>query len=193
MKILDRYIFYELIKTFIISVGGITLVLYLRELLFLADLLARKSVSLWEILLLMFYMAPPYLVLTIPMSVLLASVIVFNQFFFHNEWAAIRTCHWSFWRLLKPVIYFSFAAYILTSSIFFFAIHWGNQAYKALTMEIILTQAPLDFKPGVFNRELKNLVIRVNKKNSDSVFQGVFVAEHQKLNKKKLFSRKKAF
>ncbi|MEK9628940.1 MAG: LptF/LptG family permease [Nitrospinota bacterium] len=176
-KTIDRYIFNELIKLFIISTGALTTVLYLDKFLFMAEMIVNRGVSLMEMGMMMVYISPAFLALTIPMGVLFASVVTFNQFSANNEWIAMKACNWSFLELMKPVACFAFMAYILANIIMFWALPWGNQSYKILIYDIIKNRANVDIKPNVFNRDFKNLILLVKEHNQNSLLKGVFIAD----------------
>ena len=107
IKIIDKYIIQELVKVFLISVGALTMVLYLDKFLFIAEMIVNRGVTFLEICWIMLFISPSFLALTIPMSVLVASVVTFNQFSAHNEWTAMKTCRLSFLRAMRPVMIFS--------------------------------------------------------------------------------------
>jgi len=176
-KIIDRYILKELLKLFIISTGALTTVLYLDKFLFMAQMIVNRGVSFVEMILMMVYISPAFLALTIPMGALFASVVTFNQFSANNEWVAMKACNWSFLELMKPVACFAILAYILANSIMFWALPWGNQSYKVLIYDIIKNRANIDIKPNVFNRDFKNLVLLVKNRDQNSTLQDVFVAK----------------
>ena len=176
-KIIDRYIFKELFKLFIISTGALTTVLYLDKFLFMAQMIVNRGVSFMEMILMMAYISPAFLTLTIPMGVLFASVVTFNQFSANNEWVAMKACNWSFLELMKPVACFAILAYILANSIMFWALPWGNQSYKILIYDIIKNRANIDIKPNVFNRDFKNLILLVKDRDQNSTLRDVFVAK----------------
>jgi lipopolysaccharide export system permease protein len=177
MTTIDRYIFRELTKVFIISAGATTALLYMDKFLFMAEMIINRGVSLMEMLLIMIYISPAFLSLTIPMSVLIASVVTFNQFSFYSEWVAMKACNMSFMRIMRPVFIFSIAAYILANTMMFYALPWGNQGYKQLIFDIIQNRANFDIKPNVFNQDFKNLVILVREKGSKVHMKGVFIAD----------------
>ena len=177
-KIIDRYIFKELFKLFIISTGALTTILYLDKFLFMAQMILNRGVSFIEMILMMAYMSPAFLALTIPMGVLLASVITFNQFSANNEWVAMKTCNWSFLELMKPVACFAILAYILANSIMFWGLPWGNNSYKVLIYDIIKNRANIDIKPNIFNRDFKNLILLVKDRDQNSSLKSVFIAKN---------------
>ena len=159
INIIDRYILRELIKIFLITVGALTAVLYLDKFLFIAENIVNRGVSILEVFLIMIYISPSYLALTVPISVLVASVATFNQFSASNEWVAMKSCHLSFLQIMKPVIIFSVIAYLISVIIMVYALPWGNYAYKQKTFEIIKKRAHINIQPNILNYDFKNLVI----------------------------------
>ena len=176
-KTIDKYIFKELFKLFVICTGAFTTILYLDKFLFMAEMIVNRGVSFYEMVMMMAYISPAFLALTIPMGVLLASVVTFNQFSANNEWIAMKASNWSYLELMKPVACFAFMAYILSNIIMFWAIPWGNQSYKILIYDIIKNRANFDIKANVFNKDFKDLILVAKERHQNSLLKGVFIAE----------------
>ena len=179
-KIIDKYILGELLKMFLISIFAMTMVLYLDKFLFMAEMIVNRGVSFVEIMMMMVYISPAFLAVTIPMAVLMASVVTFNQFSANNEWVAMKACNLSFLQLMRPVLFFSLVGYLLANMVMFWALPWGNQAYKVLVYDIIKNRANVDIKPNVFNRDFKNLILLVKEHQKNSLLKGVFIADTSK-------------
>jgi len=177
IKIIDGYIIKELAKIFFITVGSLTTVLYLDKFLFMAEMIVNRGVSVVEMLRIMLYISPSFLALTVPISVLVASVATFNQFSASNEWTAMKTCHLSFLQTMRPVLIFSVFTYLLAGSIMIYALPWGNLAYKQLIYDIIKNRVNIDIKPNVFNYDFKNLVIFVKGQDGQFRLTDVFIAD----------------
>ena len=141
VNIINRYIIRELSKMFLITVGALPAVLYLDKFLFIAENIVSRGVSILEVFLIIIYISPAYLALTIPISVLVASVATFNQFSASNEWVAMKSCHLSFTQIMRPVFVFSIFTYLLATIIMVYGLPWGNLAYKQKTYEIIKDRA----------------------------------------------------
>jgi lipopolysaccharide export system permease protein len=193
MKILDRYIFGELMKVFLISMGAITGVLYLDKFLLMAEMLIRWGVGILDMLRLVIYLAPAYLAVTIPISVLAATVVVFNHFSSTNEWTAMKVGKWSFLRILGPGVVFACTAYFISSAIIFVALPWGNQSYKELIHDLTINHTPIDIKPKVFNRDLNNLTLYVKEKEKDFHFKGIFISNMRKPEVSQIISAEEGF
>jgi lipopolysaccharide export system permease protein len=192
IKIIDRYILRELLKIFLITVGSLTTVLYLDKFLFIAENIINRGVSVMEVFLIMIYISPSYLSLTVPISVLIASVATFNQFSATNEWVAMKSCHLSFLQIMKPVIIFSIIAYLIAVIIMVYALPWGNYAYKQKTFEIIKKRANINIQPNILNYDFKNLVIISKEREKKNTLKGIFIADITEPNSTRIITANKA-
>jgi len=177
MKIIHRYIFTETLKIFALSTMFLTMVMFLDKAMFMTDLILNRGLTMLEVGQMILYISPIFLSITIPISVLVAAVVTFNQFSADNEFVVMKSCGWSFMYLIRPVFLFSFLAYVMTNVIIFYALPAGNQALKQMIFNIIKTRANIDIKPNVFNRDFDNMVLMVKEKKSANSFNGVFIAD----------------
>jgi len=177
MKIIHRYIFTETLKVFALSTMFLTMVMFLDRAMFMTDLILNRGLTVLEVGRMVLYISPIFLSITIPISVLIAAVVTFNQFSSDNEFVVMKSCGWSFMYLLRPILLFSFLAYITTNAIIFFALPLGNQALKQMIFDIVKTRANIDIKPNVFNRDFDNMVVLIKEKNGPNGFKGVFIAD----------------
>jgi lipopolysaccharide export system permease protein len=177
VNIINRYIIRELSKMFLITVGALTAVLYLDKFLFIAQNIVNHGVSILEVFLIIIYISPAYLALTIPISVLVASVATFNQFSASNEWIAMKSCHLSFTQIMRPVFVFSIFTYLLAVIITVYALPWGNLAYKQKTYEIIKDRAVINIKPNIFNLDFKHLVIFAKERHGQFQLMDVLIVD----------------
>ena len=177
VNIINRYIIRELSKMFLITVGALTAVLYLDKFLFITQNIVNHGVSILEAFLILIYISPAYLALTIPISVLVASVATFNQFSASNEWVAMKSCHLSFTQIMRPVFVFSIFTYLLAVIITVYALPWGNLAYKQKTYEIIKDRAVINIKPNIFNLDFKQLVIFAKERHGQFQLVDILIAD----------------
>ena len=144
----------------------------------MTDLILNRGLTMLEVGRMVLYISPIFLSITIPISVLIAAVMTFNQFSAENEFVVMKSCGWSFMYLLRPILLFSFLAYVTTNIIIFYALPAGNQALKQMIFNIVKTRANIDIKPNVFNRNFDNMVLMVKEKNSRNSFSGIFIADN---------------
>ena len=105
--LLDRYIFRELLSPFFGSLFALSFVIFAKEMLRLIDLLVSRGVGLVALFNIILHLLPSFLVLTLPIACLIASISAFSRLSFDNELIAMRTAGLSIWRLAKPVLLFS--------------------------------------------------------------------------------------
>ncbi|MFQ5449949.1 MAG: LptF/LptG family permease [Nitrospinaceae bacterium] len=191
MNTIHRYIFKELAKIFCVSVVFLSLSVFTEQILFLTKLVANRGISFGEMLMMMAFMFPAFLELTIPFAVLAASVIVFNQFSSDSEIIAMKTSGWGFLYLMRPVMVFSFSAYILINIIIFLIIPMGNQSFKGLIHDIIRNRAYFDIKPYVFNKDFKDLVLYIKGRESNTSLRDIFVSDKSDPDSSKIILAKK--
>jgi len=155
----------------------LTMVMFLDKAMFMTDLILNRGLTILEVGQMILYISPIFLSITIPISVLVAAVVTFNQFSAESEFVVMKSCGWSFMYLLRPVLLFSFLAYIATNIIIFYALPVGNQALKQMIFDIVKTRANINIKPNVFNRDFDNMILMVKEKKGPNSFKGVFIAD----------------
>ena len=89
MKILNRYVFRELLGPFFLGLVVFSFVIIPR--LRVLELLVQKNVVPQEILLILFYILPTILTFSLPMAALLAILISFGRLSADNEVTAMRS------------------------------------------------------------------------------------------------------
>ena len=79
MRLLDRAILKEMTTVFALGLLVFTFVLLTNKILRLVELIVNKGVGILTVLQLFLYILPYSLVVTIPMSVLLATLVTFTR------------------------------------------------------------------------------------------------------------------
>jgi lipopolysaccharide export system permease protein len=177
MNTIHRYLFIELLKIFTISVVFLTTIFLLEQMLYMSHMIANRGLTFMEGLLLMAFTCPVFLTISMPFSVLVASVTLFNQICGDNEYVAMKTSGWSFFFLVRPVIVFSVLVYIATNFVVFYATPWGTKSFKETIFKIVKNRAHIDIKPKTFNRDFENLVLYANDKKPGNILTDVFVSD----------------
>ncbi len=177
MKTIHRYILKELLKVFFMALFFLTMVMFMEQILFITALIVNRPITFTEGLRMVIYIIPPLLALTIPASLLIASVVTFNQLSADSEIHAMKAQGWSFMFLMRPVMYLSGATFAATVFVIFVAIPWGNQSFKQMIFDIVQNRAYFDIKTRVFNSDFKDLIFFVNDMESNNSLKNIFVAK----------------
>jgi lipopolysaccharide export system permease protein len=101
--ILDRYIFRELLSPFCISLAALCFVMLTKELLRLVELLVTKGIGFLSVLKVFAHLLPSFLVLTLPIAGIIATITAFGRLSLDKELVAMRAAGFSLLRLSQSV------------------------------------------------------------------------------------------
>src|SRR5689334_21567460 len=164
MRILDRYIFKEILFPFLIALVALTFVAFLafsRELGWLLELIVRQSATVRDVWAISAAYIPNVLTFTIPMAVLVGILTGFGRMSSDSEAIAFRATGISMVRLLVPVMFlgsFAFVSNILLTV--YIAPHMASRL-RDVRYEFLAKQVSLEVKPRVFNESLSSFVLYV--------------------------------
>lgn len=157
------YVLREVLHLFFIGLMTLTIILLMDKIFRLIELIVTRGTSITQILTLLFYIAPSFLVFTIPMSVLVATLLSFGRLSSDNEITAFKASGVSLYQLFWPIIYFSVVAYFVTTFLVLYALPWSNRGFINTLYAMAQTKADIDIKERVFNDDFKGLVVYVEK------------------------------
>jgi len=157
------YVLKEVLHLFFIGLMTLTIILLMDKIFKLIELIVNRGTSLIHILRLLMFIAPSFLVFTIPMSILLATLLSFGRLSSDNEITAFKASGVSLYQLFWPVIYLAVLAYFVTTLLVLYALPWGNRGFINTLYVIAQTKADIDIKERVFNDDFEDLVVYVDK------------------------------
>jgi lipopolysaccharide export system permease protein len=102
--LLDRLMWIEVGSFFPFSLGLFSALLIMNQLFYLVRLVVGQGVALETALVLMVYKIPYFIAFTVPMGVLLATVLGVGRLTDHNEVAALRVSGISLYRIALPLV-----------------------------------------------------------------------------------------
>lgn len=127
----------------------------------MADRLVGKGLSIWVIIQLITYSLAWMVVLVVPMSVLIASLMAFGSMSQNNEVAILKATGVSLYRMMIP-------PFVASIFIALFLVHFNNNIYpdanhalRILLEDISRKKPTLSLVPGVFSQEVQNYSILV--------------------------------
>ena len=177
MKILEKYILKENFKPFTVSLVVITFVMLLDKVLDLLNLIIEKHLDFPTIVKVFGLSLPFMLALSIPMAVLMASIISFGRLSTDNELTAFKSCGINIYRLIKPTVITAFF-------ISLFMIYFNNEilpntnhSLKNLLINIHYKRPATEIKVGIFNK-IKDLTIFIQGREND-IMKGMLIYDNK--------------
>ena len=180
MKILERYILKENFKPFVVSLMVTTFVMLLDKIIDLLNLIIEKHLDIITIISIFGLSLPFILALTIPMAILLASIMSFGRLSVDNELIAFKSCGINIFTLLKPTV---IAALFLSFFMVYFnnaVLPQTNHMLKNMMIKANYRRPATAIVPGTFN-SMKNYTIYVKERIDDELF-GILIYNREKTN-----------
>ncbi len=161
--ILYRYILRSHLAPFLFSLAVMIFIFLLQFVMKFIDQLVGKGLSAWVIVELIALNLAWMLVLAVPMSVLVATLMAFGGLSANHELTSMKAAGVSLLRMMAPVFA---AASVLTVLLFFFdndVLPEANHRAKTLTIDIRRKKPTLTLVPGLFSQDISGYSILVQK------------------------------
>ncbi len=157
------YILKEITPIFFIGLMTFTVILLMDKILKLIELIVTRGINLSQILMLLLFISPSFLIFTIPMAFLLAILLSFGRLSGDSEITAFKASGISLYQLYRPVLFFSLVIYLLTTFLVIYGLPWGNRGFKATLYLMAQSKADIEIKERIFNDVFDGFVIYVHK------------------------------
>jgi lipopolysaccharide export system permease protein len=179
IRILDRYIFREILVPFFLSMAALTLVLFIQKMFRLAELVISKGASVISIVQIFAYIMPTFFVITVPMSFLVGTLTAFSRLSSDSEVTAMKASRISLYSMTRPVMLFALISFIFTSAMSLFVVPEANHALKIHLFNLVKSKAMIGIEPGVFSSTFDGMVLYVDKMGSLDHLEGIFISDER--------------
>jgi lipopolysaccharide export system permease protein len=167
-----KLLFGHFVKEFSLPFGlnllYITLVFMTTTIPKITNLVVNYSVSLGDVLLLIVYSIPYFLVFVIPMSTMMAILLSFMRFSSDNEIVAMKSSGISLYGMLPPVILFCLSTFLLNLFMTIYATPWSARSLERLTLNVATRHLEVGIKARTFNDSFKDVMLYVNEIDQDT-------------------------
>jgi len=165
-RILNRYVFLELIPPFIISVVFFSFVFLMSQILPITNIIVNYQVDVLTVLLFLLYGMPFFLQFVIPLSVMLSVLLIFLRMSGDMEIVALKAGGVTLYRLLPPAMTLGLIGCILTAFMSIVALPYSRLAYKKLQFDVASNHLELGLfhliKPRQFIDQFNGAVLYVH-------------------------------
>jgi len=150
MNTLNKYLFKQSLVPFLLSVAVITTVLFLQFLIRAVDRFLGKGLDVITIFEYLFLNMAWIIALSIPMSLLISSVMTFGRMSQQNEITALKSAGVNLFNIIKPSLWFSLFVAILLCIFNNFVLPEMNYNARLLAKDIYQKKPELTIEPGYF-------------------------------------------
>ena len=150
MKTLNKYLFNQSLIPFMLSVGVITTVLFLQFLIRAVDRFLGKGLDALTIFEYLYLNLAWIIALSVPMSLLISSVMTFGRMAQQNEITALKSAGVNLYNIIKPALWFGTFVAIGLCLFNNFILPEMNYNARLLARDIYQKKPELSIEPGYF-------------------------------------------
>jgi len=181
LKKLDKLILKAFAGPFLLTFAVVEFIFLTQTLLKYLDDLVGKDLGLLVFVKLLFYFSVLIVPISLPLAVLLSSLMTYGSLGEHHELTAIKASGIALTRILRPVMVLSLA---LAAGGFWFNEHIvpkANLGAYSLLWDVRQKKLALDIRPGVFYNGIPGFTIKVDKKvgPEHDILMGVMIYDHR--------------
>jgi len=166
MKILDRYLAFEMLGPFFVGIMGFVMVMTVDLLFTFVDLIINKGIPLFVVLKLLLFKLPSILILTFPVASLFGIAMCLGRLSHENELSAMSTSGISFRRIIMPLLLIT----LFISGVSFFTnekiVPYANQVSEDIIRQILMRQPLPDIRENIFFKDPYNRYFYIRRADS---------------------------
>jgi LPS export ABC transporter permease LptF/LPS export ABC transporter permease LptG len=181
MRILTRYILKEVSSHSLLGLLIFTLIVYVRYLGQVLELVVRREINASAVFTLFVLPIPGILVITIPMAVVVGTLIGLGRMAADGEVIAARASGVGLSQFVRPVMIYALIGWGVTGWMSLFLAPQAARQLVRTEVELRTSQVPYEIRPRVFIEQFPKLLLYLEDiRGSRSQWHGVFIADNTK-------------
>lgn len=163
LNLVQRRLFLEHTKTFFLSTAVLLLFILMGRALQLRDMLLGLELSVVDTLRLFGYLSPFFLLIICPIACMLAVFLTFLRMSTDRELVALKAGGVSLYQMLVAPVIFSCCCALFGLWISMYLQAWGMGSFRTAVLNVASTSARVVVQPGVFNKDVPDMVMFARK------------------------------
>lgn len=189
LKIIYRTILKELLLSFLLTLAFLNSILMMEKLLRLSRLLSGVGASLVDMAKIIVLLQPQLMLLTIPMSLLLSTLLVYGRMNMDNEIIIMKASGMNLRKISFPVIVLGVFCFCASIWVGFSLGPKSSTKLREAVAQIITLRSTVSVEEGTFNTSFKDIVIMVKEKKADTLGD-IFIYDSRKADEPKVLMAK---
>ena len=161
--ITNRYLLKDMLAPFGINMLVFTFLFLMTQMVEITNWIVNYSLDFLDVLTMIFFTLPWFLMFIIPMSVMMAILLTFLRLSSDNEIVALKSCGLSIYRLLPPVLLFAALGSLLTGFITLYAVPHSRAHMEEMALRMAASNVDIGLKERTFNTAFKKVMLYVSK------------------------------
>lgn len=143
-------------------------ILLMQFLILHVDKLVGKGLPFWIVLELILTNLASMITLSIPVAILVATLMAFGQFSEWNELTAVRAAGINPFKLIAPVLVAGVFLFIFTAYFSNYVLPEANHKARSLFLDIRMQKPAFDLQPGTFYQDLDGYTFLIKEINTET-------------------------
>lgn len=173
--IIHRTILKELLINLTVIVFSLSIILFMEKFVRITRVLMGKGADISDILKIFIYLQPSILLVSIPMSILVAIFITYGRMSADSEIVVLKGCGMSFWGVSRAAFMLSSVLFVLLLFVSLYLLPRGMSSFKKTLYETIVRKASMTFQEESFSDVFQGNIIYVREVVSANKFRGIFI------------------
>lgn len=169
IRILDRYLFGELSKPFLVGIGAFIVIMLSNTLYLYVEWIVGRGLSAATVGKILLLALPAIIVITLPVGFLFSTLLALSRLGKDSEIIALRASGVSLMRIVGPVLVLSlmvsYGAFMLNETV----VPWANSETVKIQRDILKKQPLPLIKPGIFFPGTDNRYFYVDQVSRDQM------------------------
>jgi lipopolysaccharide export system permease protein len=179
-RLAARYIFWEILPSFILGNLVFIFILLMFQVLRLSDFLILHGGQVSVILQLVTYMTISFLPACVPLSLLFSVLLTYGRLSADSEIVAFKAIGLNLGHLVVPAAFLSIIVGALSAYVSFYGAPWGNRGFEVLFTRLASTKAASQIQGGTFTDGFFDLVLYADKVDSKiGLLKRVFIYDER--------------
>ena len=187
---IHREMLKELALTFFLSLISLNFILITEKILRLSRILSVVGASMLDMIKIILYLQPPMLVLTLPMSLLVATLITYGRMNADNELVILRASGMPFKTMVRPVFMVGISCFFAGLLVSFYLGPRSMVKLRETISGVITQRAPAAIEEGVFATLFKDIVLFVKEKPDVNRMKEIFIYDERNKKEPKVLMAK---
>ena len=176
MKIFDRYVLKNLVLAALFVSVTLAAVIFLTQSLRFLELVIEAGATSGSFWFLTFLALPRFFEIILPLSLMAATIFIYNRMSSDSELVAIRTAGYSPLRLSRPAIVLAMIVTVFLWAMTMYAAPKSLSRMQEMRQIIKAQFSTFLFREGVFTQAGKGLTVYIRKRNTgDGSLQGIMI------------------
>lgn len=173
MKTVHRYVLMEMVPAFLVCLLMLTSLFMVNKIFLMLDLVLNKKAPFLDTLILYLSVVPFILSLTIPMSMMVGTLLAFGRLSSDMEITAFKSSGVHLFHLIAPVLVVGF---FMTVIMLYFndrVLPAANFAKKKIQFKILQRQADISIRERIFVDQFEGYQFYIDRQNRDGLYSDV--------------------